>query len=212
MSVSRADCNCASQISPDWDLTCWFLEQGARLDIIDKDDLTPLSLAVQHAPKENIELLLKHGGNVEQGWLLHQAVARESEHVQVMHLLLEKLKERGHNVVDWLNTVKYSDNDDLYQFHRNFDLGTPLHDAATQGKGGLVRYLIDKGADRYIQDSLGLTAEACVQDCLQAEESDEKRGRLSDVLGLLQNYFPKEDRPVADRQWNDSLYPLDDKA
>lgn len=210
--MSGADYNCSSHISPDRDLTVWFFDQGADPNVKDKDDITPFSLAVQHASEDIIKLFLEKGGLLHQGWLLHHAVARDYGEDEVMKFLVEKLEEGKYDVVGWLNAVKYSDNPALSDFYRYIDLGTPLHDAATQGKGGLVCYLIDKGADRYIQDSLGLTAEACVQDCLQAEKSEEKRGRLSDVLELLQNYFPEEGGPIADRQRNDSLYPLDDKA
>jgi ankyrin repeat protein len=55
-------------------MTIWLLDRGAdpnaRCDI----DYTPLSYAVKYADLPTINFLLRHGGDVRKGQLVHNAI------------------------------------------------------------------------------------------------------------------------------------------
>lgn len=61
----------------DVDLTAWFLAHGADPNASCMLGLTPLTFAIRDADLSVIEMLFAHGGDVQQGYLLHAAVSRE---------------------------------------------------------------------------------------------------------------------------------------
>jgi len=69
-------------------MTIWLLDRGAdpnaRCDI----DYTPLSYAVKFADLPTIDLLLRRGGNVRKGQLMHNAIYRESYTLKVVKDLI----------------------------------------------------------------------------------------------------------------------------
>ncbi|KAB8276242.1 ankyrin repeat-containing domain protein [Aspergillus minisclerotigenes] len=128
----------------DEEMTAWLLDPGA--------DLTSLSLAVESAPITVIHLMLSRGGNVQRGQLLHHAIERRSDTIEVLGLLIEKGA--------LINSAMYEDYPSWALFHF-MGLGTPLHKAAELGKMDVIRYLTSKGASQSIKDANSRTAIEC---------------------------------------------------
>ena len=126
----------------------WFLSHGADPNAECEFGLTPLSVAVEVAPFDIVQLLFNRGGSVKHGELLHLAACRSlPDCANVLQFLLERGAE--------INRVKYCDNDYCFRWYEPFGLGTPLHDAAASGNEPAVRYLIDQGANPLIRDTRG---------------------------------------------------------
>lgn len=62
----------------DWDMTTWLLDHGADPNARCYIDYTPLSYAVTYADLPTIDLLLRRGGDINKGQLVHNAIYRES--------------------------------------------------------------------------------------------------------------------------------------
>ncbi|KAJ9221708.1 hypothetical protein DTO027B5_8911 [Paecilomyces variotii] len=139
----------------DEDMVAWLLDHGADPNRQCVIDLTPFSFAVESAPISVIRLILSRGGDVQKGQLLHHAIEREADAIEVLRLLVEKGAP--------INAIMYENHypsGALFQFMR---LGTALHKASALGKADVVHYLISKGADQSIKDTNGRTAMECAQ-------------------------------------------------
>lgn len=136
-------------------MTAWLLDHGADPNRQCVMDLTPLSLAVEHGPMSVIDLMLSHGGNARQGQLLHHAVERHSDTIEVLRLLIDKGAP--------INATMYEDHYPSWALFHFMGLGTALHKAAELGKVDVVRYLISQGVDQSIKDANGRTAMECAQ-------------------------------------------------
>jgi ankyrin repeat protein len=141
-------------------MTTWLLDHEADPNRQCLLDLTPLSLAVESAPISIINLMLSRGGDVRRGQLLHHAVERRSEAIEVLKLLIEKGAP--------INTTIYEDHPSWALFHF-MDLGTPLHRAVELGKADVVSYLVRNGAKLSIKDGKGRTPLECAQRLNQRE-------------------------------------------
>ena len=136
----------SSLVLNDAKLTSWFLARGADPNAECGLDLTPLSVAVCNAPFEIIQLLFDHGGSIKHGQLLHYAVRRDSiDRLQVLQFIIDKGPP--------INHVMYQDRLDCYDQLMFFGIGTPLHEAAEQGKLDMVELLLARGADPLIRDA-----------------------------------------------------------
>ncbi|KNG89120.1 Ankyrin repeat protein [Aspergillus nomiae NRRL 13137] len=146
----------------DEEMTAWLLDHGADPNRRCFIDLTPLSLAVESAPISVIHFMLSRGGNVQQGQLLHHAVERPTDTIEVLGLLIEKGAP--------INSAMY---DDYPSWALLFftGVGTPLHKAAELGKVDVVRYLISQGADQSINDANGRTAIECARRSIKEKSS-----------------------------------------
>ena len=134
----------------DGDLVAWFLSHGADPNAGCQLELTPLSYAIQFATFDVIKALFDYGGSVHTGQLVHYAVRRDQpDCLKVLAFLLDK----GASI----NDVMYQDQINSYQLQEAFGLGTPLHEAAQHGKLDVIQFLLAKGADPNIPDSLGQT-------------------------------------------------------
>lgn len=135
-------------------MTTWLLDHEADPNRQCVIDLTPLSLAVESAPISVIHLILSRGGNVQKGQLLHHAIERQSDTIEVLKLLIEKGAP--------INATVHEDYPSwaLFQF---MGLGTPLHRASELGKVDVVRYLLSKGANQDIKDTKGRIPLECAQ-------------------------------------------------
>lgn len=148
----------SSSVLDDEDLSRWFLTRGADPNATAGVlDITPLSVAVEIAPRSIIELLFQYGGTTERGQLLHHAAMREGpDHVEVLDLLFAK------GLTD-VNGLLYGNHPDSFQLMSNVGLGTPLHVAAEKGMQDTVQYLLDKGADLLIRDTRARLAIDCAR-------------------------------------------------
>lgn len=154
--VSLTDCNNIffSYAVADEEMVGWLLDHEANPNQQCVIDFTPLSQAVETAPIPVIQLMLRHGGDARKGQLLHHAIARISDNIAVLSLLIEKGAD--------INSPMYNDYPSSALFYF-MGLGTALHKAAELGKVDIVRYLISKGADLDIKDANGRTALECAK-------------------------------------------------
>ncbi|KAJ5155414.1 hypothetical protein N7492_008217, partial [Penicillium capsulatum] len=127
----------------DEETTAWLLDHQADPNRECAVDLTPLSLAVENGPISVIQLMLRHGGDIRRGRLLHHATERRSDTIEVLKRLIEKGAP--------INSAIYE------------DYASSAHKAVELGEVDVVRYLISEGADPTIKDSNGRTAIECAQ-------------------------------------------------
>ncbi|OJJ65812.1 hypothetical protein ASPBRDRAFT_139367 [Aspergillus brasiliensis CBS 101740] len=133
----------------DEEMTAWFLDHGADPNKRTFIDVTPLSWAVERAPVSTIRLMLDYCQDIQPGQLLHHAVQRESDTIEVLEMLIQKGAP--------LNTPVHEDMP-TFSILCFMPLGTALHRAAELGKVDVVRYLLSQGADQSVRDTRGHTA------------------------------------------------------
>jgi ankyrin repeat protein len=106
-----------------------------------------MSCAVKNAPMKTVELLLERGGDIKKGQLIHHTIERGSQDViEMLDLLLQKGAQ--------LNKRKYEDHWPSWNMLFFMGLGTPLHGATRARKLQVVDYLLRKGADLKVKDSM----------------------------------------------------------
>ncbi|KAE8832169.1 hypothetical protein P3342_013139 [Pyrenophora teres f. teres] len=132
----------------DIDFTQWFLDRGADPDAQCFLDITPLSFAVRSAEIPVINLLLDRG-SIHKGQLVHHAVERSENVIEVLQILIA----RGASI----NQVQYSEHLQSWGHEHFKGLGTPLHRAVELGRGDVVEFLLKMGADRDVKDTKGRT-------------------------------------------------------
>jgi FOG: Ankyrin repeat len=153
-------------------MTIWLLDHGADPNSSCSIDLTPMSYAVECASVDIIELLFDRGADIRKGQLLHHAIERQTDVIDVVAILLRQ----GASI----NAKMYQDHYFSWRLYYFMGLGTPLHKAAELGRIDVVRYLISQGADVNIKDSMGQTALDCAA----------KRGH-SHIVDLLRSKTEK---------------------
>ena len=110
-----------------------------------------MSVAMFHAPLSVIRMLFEHGGDIKRGQLLHNAVLRDGpDALELLSLLLDMGAA--------INEIQYENHPQAFGERYAFALGTPLHCAVREEKPELVSYLLQRGADYSIKDTLGRTA------------------------------------------------------
>lgn len=134
----------------DEEMTTWLLNHGADPNGQCKIDDTPLSYAVHAAPLSNIKLMFDCGGDIHRGQLLHRAIYRENDVIEVVTMLLEKGAP--------LNAIMYQDHEFSRVILDYLGPGTALHRAAELGRVDVVHHLLSWGADTTILDTKGRTA------------------------------------------------------
>ena len=108
-------------------------------------------MAVSDAPFATIKLLFDHGGSIRHGQLLHYAVRRDhADRLEVLKFII--------NQGPPINNVMYQERLDCYDQLKYFGIGTPLHEAAQDGKLDMVKLLLAEGADPLIRDARGRLA------------------------------------------------------
>ncbi|PPJ61258.1 hypothetical protein CBER1_11898 [Cercospora berteroae] len=135
----------------DYDLTAWLLSSDADPNASCALNRTPLSAAVQYSSFEVIKLLFAHGGNAQQGQLLHYAVWRkQTDRLAVMKYLVQQGAE--------VNQMMYYNDRESFVQREPFGIGTPLHDAAAAGDLEVINLLLGCGADVLARDTRGRLA------------------------------------------------------
>lgn len=87
---------------------------------------------------------------VRKGQLLHHAIDRQSENIEVLKLLIGKGAA--------INATMYQDHYASWRLYYFMGIGTVLHRASEPGKVHLVRYLVGEGTYPSITDTNGRTA------------------------------------------------------
>lgn len=166
--------------------TLWLLDRGADPNRRCHIDTTPLSWAAQWGTVRTIKVMLDdYDGDVHTGQLLHYAVRRKVESVEVLELLLD----RGARI----NQTMYENHDWSRRFHFWMPLGTALHEAARVDNVRAARYLLSRGIDASIKDTKDRTALECARKC--------KSERVVKLLEEIENNTPNncnsDDNPSA---------------
>jgi ankyrin repeat protein len=136
-------------------MTIWLLDHGADPNVRCDIDYSPLSYAVKYADLPTIDLLLRRGGDVRKGQLVHNAIYRETETLEVVKILIGKGAP--------FNSLMYQDHQaswDMFPFMRE----TPLHTALALKRDDVVQYLIRKGANVNIENYKGQTVMQCADE------------------------------------------------
>ncbi|OBT57874.1 hypothetical protein VE04_02095 [Pseudogymnoascus sp. 24MN13] len=138
-----------SQAIKDEKLASWFLDHGADPNAECDFDFTPLSVAMVSASFATIKLLFDRGGSVKHGQLLHY-VARRSGPDRIK--LLDFILSKG---APGMNRLLHQHRPADYLSLGYAGLSTPLGMAAREGTLDIARYLLKRGADPTIKNSLG---------------------------------------------------------
>ncbi|KAK4871224.1 hypothetical protein LT330_000461 [Penicillium expansum] len=116
--------------------------------------------SILHASLPIVNLLLNRGGDVTKGQVLHHAVARESDAVEVLKLLIAQGAP--------INGIMYRDHQpswDMYLFMGE----TPLHKAVFLRKVDVIHYLLGEGAELNVKDVRNRTALQCADEDIRRE-------------------------------------------
>ncbi|KXT07640.1 hypothetical protein AC578_10185 [Pseudocercospora eumusae] len=133
----------------------WLLEHGADPMKKARRGKTVLDITAESASPEIVRQVLDHGGRPNACYALHAACKwRTSKRLEVIKMLVD---EYGANNV---NALEFEYDPVTFELWRNSPLGTPLHYAARFGSADAVRFLLAKGADKNVLDSVGKTAMA----------------------------------------------------
>jgi len=130
-------------------LSRWLLASGADATARGDMDITPTSVAVSKASIGTVQLLLERGGNVNNGQLLHFAVQRKSDALEVIEILLD--------LECPINALMFQDDPQSWAMYQLGGAGTALFSAAEMGRADIVIYLLQRGADPAIAHSKGTT-------------------------------------------------------
>ncbi|KXS96241.1 hypothetical protein AC578_5486 [Pseudocercospora eumusae] len=136
----------------DEEVVSWFLANGANPDKPCGVDMTPLSVAVQYAPRHIILKLLESSGRARNGQLLHHAAHRILDDCGEICLLILERCEFG------VNDIMYQNHAFSFESWKVVGLGTPLHECARAGRPETARVLLDHGADLTALNSDGKLA------------------------------------------------------
>lgn len=128
----------------------WFLDHGADPNATCGWDLNPMSFAMVEPPLSHVQFLFERGGNIKHGQLLHHAIRRKHDVFEILDLLL--------NLGADVNAMFYSNDPQAWAENKYFGIGTPLHEAVELDALEIVIYLLERGADTSILNSLGKTA------------------------------------------------------
>ncbi|CAK4035030.1 Ankyrin repeat, partial [Lecanosticta acicola] len=114
------------------------LQRGASPNAMSTSGETPLSVAVQAGSPATIKMLLEAGADVQDGDVLHYAVEREGDDLEVMRLLLSCNAP--------VNAIQFG-HPNARRLRHSLLRGTPLHKACLLGKYEVVDLLLTHGAD-----------------------------------------------------------------
>ncbi|RDL36627.1 uncharacterized protein BP5553_05979 [Venustampulla echinocandica] len=140
----------ARLVAEDWEVIKWLLDHGANPNAACRLDLTPMSFAVQNASLQTISLLFGRAGDIKSGQLIHHAIERDENVIEVLNQLLQK----GARV----NAVMNENHQPSWNLQYFKGIGTALHRAAELGKADVAGYLVQNGAAHSLQDSKRRTA------------------------------------------------------
>ena len=163
-AVSNNNCNNVKQL----------LLEGWDVNMPNKHNLTPLSLAVSHNYIECVKILLSNGADIQKldtdgSTLLH--IACDESNINMIKLLIERGLKVNVSDNDGNTPLHYACEDDenleivkfLLQSSAKIDAQnnehkTPLHIAVEYNSEEIIAYLLEENADISLKDDSGLTA------------------------------------------------------
>lgn len=149
---------------------------GAKLEAKDKNNLSPLALAVQHSNREVVEALLEGGANPESCSYAGEpqesnftplllAVSRNNQ-AAMEALVAAKVDLEAQTAVQKNTALMLAAKKGHWDLARiliicgadvntrDFEKTTPLMEAAKVGESSTVKQLLEAGADRRLRDSV----------------------------------------------------------
>ncbi|KAL8786470.1 MAG: hypothetical protein Q9213_002786 [Squamulea squamosa] len=153
----------------DEELVRWFLAHGADPNAAVQSWPSPLEAAAFKAPLEVIKILVDHGGRVYPSNALPQAAKTAlPDRTEILAYFLDKGAP--------IDMVEYEFDKKTFQKFGVKAFGTALHQASKRGNEQLVQFLLQRGAEPSVKDSVGKTA-------LQYAQENDHQG----VVSLLGN-------------------------
>lgn len=137
------------------DLVRWHLKHGADPNIITRRGYTALNFATFECSLEVVKLLVQHGADVTNTTAIHSAISNSIEVPPVSPGRLDivtYLLESGANINQLEPTADEYQRPPITPY-----TGTPLHRAVQSENPEHVSYLLNRGADRSIKGTLGMT-------------------------------------------------------
>ncbi|KAL8902130.1 MAG: hypothetical protein Q9207_004862 [Kuettlingeria erythrocarpa] len=135
----------------DIDLVRWFLAYGANPNARVPSWPSPLEVAARKASLEVIELMVQHGGRIHPSNVLPSAAMTSlPNRTDVLAYLLD------HGIS--VNVLQFEYDQHIFNLHWMRAFGTALHNAAENGNDELVKFLLERGADPSLKDSVGKRA------------------------------------------------------
>lgn len=152
------------------------LQRGASPNAMSTSGETLLSVAVQAGALETIQMLLEAGANVQDGDVLHYAVEREGDELEVARLLLSH--KAPVNGIQFAHPI-------ARQLRHCLLRGTPLHEACLLGKHDVAYMLLTHGADPSSTRMRGSEIERTTPLDIAKQAGDER------MVNLLENRAPR---------------------
>ncbi|EME43624.1 hypothetical protein DOTSEDRAFT_174562, partial [Dothistroma septosporum NZE10] len=155
------------------------LQRGASPNAMSTSGETPLSLAIQAGSPATIKMLLEAGANVHEGDVLHYAVERQGDDLEVMRLLLSCNAP--------VNAIQFEH--PIARRLRHFLLrGMPLHKACILGKYEVVDLLLRHGANPSSTRMRGSQIEQTTPLDIAKQQGDESMIVLLESYGQRSHY------------------------
>ncbi|KAF2007254.1 ankyrin [Amniculicola lignicola CBS 123094] len=110
--------------------------------------LTVMSIAIAYSSPLIINLLFRAGGTLEGAQPLHAAAMRKDnlEALEIIELLLDMGFDGD------INKIMFKDDDEIWKSYKFQGSSTPIFKAVESGKVGIVKYLLERGADARIRE------------------------------------------------------------
>lgn len=141
----------------------WFLEHGADPNLHGPKNECALDTASNGLHIGAVELLLRHGAKLERSNALHAvAGTRRSADVDCIPMLAYLLDHGAEiNALEHKFDPEYFDRIKTHPWRAS---GTALHRAAFRGKMETVKFLLERGADPKVKNTLGWMASGAVNE------------------------------------------------
>lgn len=135
----------------DTELVRWFVAHGANPNVAAPNWPSPMVVAASRASQEVLEILVQYGGRVYPGNAF-PAAAKTSlpDRTHILTYLLEQGAP--------IDMMEYEFDMKTFRMYSPMEFGTALHYASKRGNEQLVRFLLERGAETSIKDSVGKTA------------------------------------------------------
>ncbi len=135
----------------DEELVKWFLAHGANPNRAPSGWPSPMEKAAHTASLSVIKMLVQHGGEIRSSNVV-PSTAKGSKPGRLE--VLEYFLDQGATVDD----VEYQHDVSIFKKYWRRSFGTALHHAARRGNEEMVKFLLERGANQEIKNSMNKTA------------------------------------------------------